>query len=522
VGELLRHEPCPACGSKDNLARYRDGSAWCFGCHHREKGEGKIEAREEPTTNNKPFVPMVGEYRDLGKRGIDRATCEKWGYQVGETGDGVCHIANYRGEGGKLVAQKIRMPGKKFKVLGNGKSLPLYGQWLWGKGKHIIITEGEIDALSVSQSQDNKWPVVSLPNGAQSAEKAITQAYEYLDAFDNITLMFDMDAPGQEAAEVAAALLPVGKVRIASLPEKDPNEVLVEHGAAELVRCFWNAKPWRPDGIRQPADAEEEFFNPDPVRGINFPWEAWNEVVGPWRDVGFLMLTAGSGVGKTTILREMLVSALEQGETCGAMFLEDDSMVETLENLVAIKLSKNITLDRARATPEEIRGAFEWFKAKPLYIYDSFGSNDVDAICSRMRYLVQACGCKRIFFDHLSIMVSGLEGDERRIIDQAMTKFAKLVTELKFSLNCVVHLRRPQGDKGHEDGAKVSANQLRGSHSIMQLSHVVIGINKDEDDPNGPNNYPVCLKNRKNGGKKGEMGMLSYDRETGRLSDCPF
>lgn len=30
------HEPCPKCGSRDNLARYSDGSAWCFGCHHWE------------------------------------------------------------------------------------------------------------------------------------------------------------------------------------------------------------------------------------------------------------------------------------------------------------------------------------------------------------------------------------------------------------------------------------------------------------------------------------------------------
>lgn len=31
------HESCPRCGSKDNLARYADGSAWCFGCHYHER-----------------------------------------------------------------------------------------------------------------------------------------------------------------------------------------------------------------------------------------------------------------------------------------------------------------------------------------------------------------------------------------------------------------------------------------------------------------------------------------------------
>jgi hypothetical protein len=31
-----KHEGCPKCGSRDNLARYEDGSAWCFGCRYWE------------------------------------------------------------------------------------------------------------------------------------------------------------------------------------------------------------------------------------------------------------------------------------------------------------------------------------------------------------------------------------------------------------------------------------------------------------------------------------------------------
>lgn len=31
MGEFLRHEPCPNCGSKDNVGVYSNGK-WCFGC----------------------------------------------------------------------------------------------------------------------------------------------------------------------------------------------------------------------------------------------------------------------------------------------------------------------------------------------------------------------------------------------------------------------------------------------------------------------------------------------------------
>lgn len=37
MGRFTGHESCPNCGSRDNLARYDDGGAFCFGCHYRER-----------------------------------------------------------------------------------------------------------------------------------------------------------------------------------------------------------------------------------------------------------------------------------------------------------------------------------------------------------------------------------------------------------------------------------------------------------------------------------------------------
>lgn len=34
---FVKHESCPKCGSRDNLARYSDGGAFCFGCHYQER-----------------------------------------------------------------------------------------------------------------------------------------------------------------------------------------------------------------------------------------------------------------------------------------------------------------------------------------------------------------------------------------------------------------------------------------------------------------------------------------------------
>lgn len=529
MGDCVGHEPCPECGSRDNLARYADGGAYCFGCEYTERpnGAGVIEHAE---ASNKDWTPLDVDVRAIAIRGLSKETCEAWGYGYSTFQDQTCHVATFRDERGKLVAQKLRMSGKKFKILGGGADLPLYGIWKFGGGKHLVITEGEIDALSVSQAMENKWPVVSLPNGAQSAEKAITRCYDWLDKFDRIVLMFDMDAPGQEAAERCAALLPAGKAAIASLSRKDANEVLMKEGPGPIIVAFWNASRWRPDGIKHISDLRESFLNRPEECGIPYPWAPWNEVLGQMTLGRLITLTAGTGIGKSTLLRELVYhAAVNQKEPVGAMFLEDDNN-ETLDGLVGIALDKNIAMDKKLSTPADIAAAFDCIKELPIYIYDHFGSSDVDNICAKIRYLAKACGVRWVFLDHLSIMVSGIEGDERRTLDMAMTKLRTLVSELQIGLFCVVHLKRPQGDKGHEDGADIHLGQLRGSHAIAQLSNAVVALKKDEDNPNSENVFPVCLKNRNNGGRKGPMGKMTYSRATGRLSAsaiepsdaCPF
>ena len=75
------HIPCPACGSKDNLALYDDGHAWCFtpGCGYRISKHNSQDDKVE-------FVDGVCE--ELRKRKIRSETVEKWSYETGTNGIG--------------------------------------------------------------------------------------------------------------------------------------------------------------------------------------------------------------------------------------------------------------------------------------------------------------------------------------------------------------------------------------------------------------------------------------------------
>ena len=519
MGRFIRHTNCDRCGSSDANAVYENGSTHCFSCKWTTKpnSEGFVDTafQEEIDTQQKAFAN--GEAQALPNRGLTQTTCEFWRYEVGTDKGEPCHIANYRDEKGRLVAQKIRKANKKFSVIGQGRDMPLYGMWLWKAGKSIVITEGEIDALSISQAFDLKYPVVSLPAGAQSAAKVVKQHYEYLDGFEKIVLCFDNDEPGQKAVEEVAAILPAGKVFVMTLPCKDANDCLKSHGPAVLTKAYWQAKEWRPDGIRMAQELREEVLNPIQVETIPYPYTGLNEKLGGLRIGEMITLTAGSGIGKTTLVRELIHHlAVVHKQPVGVMALEESNK-RTMEGLMGIHLSKNIVVFPDMASREEREKSFDAVAVPNLFLFDHFGSNDVDHILKRIRYMVRSLGAKWVIIDHISILVSGLTGgDERKLIDKAMTDLRTLVSELNIGMIIVSHLRRPDGDKGHEDGAIVHLGQLRGSHSIGQLSDGVIALQKTDEF-----RELVVLKNRWSG-DAGSAGMLSYDRVAGRLTEANF
>jgi len=136
--------------------------------------------------------------------------------------------------------------------------------------------------------------------------------------------------------------------------------------------------------------------------------------------------------------------------------------------------------------------------------------------------MAKACDCRVVFLDHISIVVSGQDlGDERKAIDNMMTKLRTLVQELEITLICVSHLRRPQGNTGHEDGQAVSLSQLRGSGSIAQLSDAVITLERNSmaEDENERHMTKIAVAKNRYNGYTGPACVLKYDMETGRMME---
>ena len=532
----LNHEPCPACGSRDNLGRYSDGHGFCFGCGHYEKGWEKNKTHTAAATESscqelgfpapapegstiREGVFAKGEVQALAKRALDEATCRKFDYRVAMHQGKACQVANYYGANHQVIAQKLRYSDKSFRWVG-AKVEGLYGQWLWRDGgKMVVVTEGELDCLSVSSVQQNRWPTVSVKNGAQGAKRDVQQSLEWLESFDTVVFMFDMDEAGQSAARACASVLTPGKAKVAQLPLNDPNEKLKAGKGKGIIAAIWESKTFRPDGIVSGADLWSTLSTNEVVYSVDYPFVGLNEKTHGLRKSELTTITAGSGIGKSAFVREIGYDLIQKGEKVGFIMLEE-TVKRTALGLMGLHINKPLHLGLEPVDPDMLRDAFISVVGNSrVYFYDAFGSTAIDNLLGRIKFLAKGEECDWVILDHLSIVVSGLgDGDERRLIDNAMTALRTLVQETGVGLILVSHLKRPEG-RGHENGAQTSLSQLRGSHAIAQLSDMVIGLERDQQGENANVTTVRVLKNRFSG-ETGVAGHARYHPETGRMLEC--
>jgi len=516
--EFLYHTSCDNCGSRNNLGVYSDHT-YCFGCEEHTKTKDGVG-----TTNKKPKALKQGlieegRYVEIKGRGIREDTARKFRYSWGKYKNRGVYIATYCDSDGHPVAQKLRDKDKRFKFIGDTGLGKLFGQQCWsGRGKKIVITEGEIDAMSVSQVQENKWPVVSVPNGAGGAAKAIKKQLEWLEGYETIVLMFDMDEPGIAAAKKCAQLFTPGKAFIAKLPMKDPNEMLVAGRGPEIIRAMWDARPYNPDGIISGADTWELLTAEETTRAIPTPWSGVNELThGGFRTSEITMVCAGTGIGKSQLCRQFAWNALKNGERVAYIALEE-TVKRSVQGILSLEVGKPTHLESDMNT-KEVKDAWEsTIRDAPIYFYDHWGSADSDNLINKIRYLAKGCDVSTVVLDHISIIVSDIEGgDERRIIDNMMTKFAGLVLELGIALVLVCHVRKSQG-KSFEEGGQIGLDDLRGSGSLKQLSWTVVGLERDQQGKN-PNVATVRILKNRTVGETGVAGKIVYDPETTMLNE---
>ena len=537
-GVAKTHQSCPICTHNDCVTVFSNGTAWCHS--HCIEGQDKPFKYNQETIEAKATQKIISadnsrySFGALTDRKIAEDTARKYGVKVTYNYEGKVaeHMYPFYSEN-TLTATKIRtVSTKDFRWTGSATEAGLFGEHLFKSGgKYLLITEGECDAMASYELMGSKWPVVSIKGGASSAVKDIKNSLEFVEGFEFVVICFDKDKAGREASKEVARILKPGKAKIMNLPDgfKDPNEMLEANEHQKFLQSFWDSKVYTPSGVINISELRKKFHDREQRESVPYPWQGLNKKLYGLRQGELITLTGGTGLGKSSVTRELEHHLImNTTDNVGVISLEEDWR-RTVDGILSIEANARLYIDQEREkfSKEELDDLFSVLydgeNKNRVWVHAHFGTNSIEEIFSKLRFIIIGCECRWVVIDHLHMLVSAVhEGDERRAIDDIMTRLRSIVEETGAGLILVSHLRRVSSDKGHEQGIEVSLSHLRGSQSIAQLSDCVIALerNQQSDDEEESNTTRLRVLKSRYTGDVGIASSLIYDHATGRLSEA--
>jgi len=379
------------------------------------------------------------------------------------------------------------------------------------------------EATKLTRKGSKLTAALSIKSGVASAERDFRDNLELLEQFDKVYIVFDNDAHGKKAAPLCARLLTPGKAFVVTLELKDACDYSTAGKSTEFATHLREARCYTPSGIANAADNFEGLWDEQNITSIPFPWRELQDRTFGVRAREIVTWAAGTGVGKSSLLRELQHHYLKTTSYNIGIIALEEGINRTKRGILAVEANDRLHLNEVFALyeREDIKKFYDaTLGSGRVYLYDHFGSMEMTDLLNRVRYMVVGLECQIIFIDHLSILVSGMDiSDERRAIDRTMTLLRQLTEETGCTVHLVTHLRRLGSDRSHESGVEVNLSHLRGSHGSSQISDTVIAMerNTQADDPVEANTVILRVLKCRYTGDVGMAGTLHYDKKTGRL-----
>ena len=344
--------------------------------------------------------------------------------------------------------------------------MPFYNAQIWPKSDYIILTEGELDCLALSQLGAKQ--VASLPNGASSVESAIRNNYEWLQKFDKIYIAFDMDEPGEIAANKAKAMISPHKFRRIRFDYKDANEWVQNEPSLEfqdLENLMRNAEGSIEKNFTKLSQIDGDAFNQIDL-GYPTPFENLNNILGGLRRKEITVLTAQTGAGKTTFSIQLMYHLAKNGIPVWINSYEMHNYV-VMRKFACKILGKDMkyeaftSYDKGRflAAVEELN----------IFINTKSEVVNIDVLRNQFEKASLAYGCKYILIDHLDYLHSTHKRNNAfESVDDVMKALHILAMEFDVGVILVAHPKQQQTIK------ELSKDDIKGSSAIKQYADNVL------------------------------------------------
>jgi twinkle protein len=518
---------------------YEDGTGYCFSCcspfKKEEVDEGekmpRAEKAPEPNEGNskKLTVGEISTYpvRGFKDRGIPQGICEFFGVRASYGSNGEIDTHYYpHGDGYNCRYA----PEKRFFRV--GEFTKLFGQEKFNSGgKRLTITEGELDAMTIAYATQERfkkiYPVVSM--GSVSNLKRLIENRDWIRSFDEVVLWFDNDEPGQNAIQEAIRIVGFDKVKVAKHhTAKDANELLQKKGftaLAEIYTTVLDAESFVPSGIITKETLWQQLVEYNAKESLSFPpcLDGLNLKLKGKREGEITLFTSGTGSGKSTIFREDILHTKENTPPdvkIGILSLEE-APAETARKLAGMFLERNPADEEISI--EDLKPGFDAvFGDDRLVLLDHQGAITDNSIIDQLEYMC-LIGCKYIYIDHITILVSEgvekLQGNEAQ--DKMMNELLRLVKRHPVWIGLISHLRKVNsGAQSFEEGKLPTLDDIRGSGSIKQISFDIVAFARNlmAEDETARNTIKMAVLKARYTGLTGEVRGAVYNQKTGRLS----
>lgn len=433
---------------------------------------------------------------------------------------------------GLLVGYKVREVPKNFYSIGRtGADCELFMSFKFNRGgKYVVITEGEVCALSAYQmlkdynskrGSDFEIAVVSPTTGANS-QKQIAANYKFLDQFDNIILAMDNDKAGEDAVDKIIPALPKGKVKVMQMRFKDHNEYLEKGKEKEYIQDFYSAKTRVPVGVLPSSSLYERMMKQVATPKVPFPafMGKLNEMFIGGMPLGYIFnIAADTGVGKTTFVNEMVYYWIfNSPHLIGIVSMELDAGQYT-EVLLSRHISRKLSLmgDTSEKlkylSSEKVKEQVDQLTLKEdgserFYLLDN-RDGTVEEIQDTIEELVVSCGCKVIICDPLQDILEGLSNEEQALF----MKWAKgFIKSHNVSFVLINHMRKSD-NSGEQD--------IMGHSSIIKSASANIILKRDKlaEDDMVRNTTTISVAKNRVCGLTGPAGGMYYDNSTHTLHE---
>lgn len=254
---------------------------------------------------------------------------------------------------------------------------------------------------------------------------------------------------------------------------------------------------------------------PENIFGVpTSKWLKFNKYHGGMRHKELVVLTADTGLGKTTFAMNLMLDLANQdrGVFLASLEIDIETIFETLAGMISGKSIRDMTKN-------DVTSFLLVAKDLPIWALDHHGLLDEGLLIKAIEYAAEEKKCEFMLVDHLDYIVKARNQvqSEAYVVGDTMRRISGTARKTNTGILLIAHPAKLQ-----EKGAKtreVGLDELKGSSSIKQEADSVWGLHRPNMGEATATLRFLKIRNRHFGMNRNQVINFVFDPPSGRMEE---